>query len=115
MQGVRQALGRDAGRVPRRPSRSPRLDSGAQPGTMSVAASLISAAVRWPTRTAVIDLDAPGRPAAATYAQLAWSIQRTADALRELGLQPGDRVAMLMANSREYVDVFCAASLNRIV
>ena len=43
-----------------------------------------------------------------TYAQFQDRIARLAAALRQLGLQPGDRVAMMSLNSMRYVEYFSA-------
>src|SRR5215469_8319950 len=44
-----------------------------------------------------------------TYAQLLDRVQRTAAALRELGLEPEQRVLMVMADSPDFVAVYLAA------
>ena len=44
-----------------------------------------------------------------TYAQLLDRVQRTAAGLRELGLQPEQRVLMVMADSPDFVAVYLAA------
>ncbi len=44
-----------------------------------------------------------------TYAQLLDRVQRTAAGLAELGLQPEQRLVMVMADSREFVAVYLAA------
>jgi benzoate-CoA ligase family protein len=44
-----------------------------------------------------------------TYAQLLDRVQRTAAALRELGLQPEQRLVMFMADSPDFVAVYLAA------
>ena len=44
-----------------------------------------------------------------TYAQLLDRVQRTAAGLRELGLQPEQRLVMFMADSPEFVAVYLAA------
>jgi acyl-CoA synthetase (AMP-forming)/AMP-acid ligase II len=77
---------------------------------MNLHSVLAEAARKWPTRTAVIDLDAPGGERRVSYAQLWEQVQRVSAGLRELGLQRGERVAMLMGNSWEYVVAFLGIS-----
>src|SRR5882762_4280682 len=46
-----------------------------------------------------------------TYAQLWSRVCRLGSALAELGLAPGDRIALLMQNSSRYLEVYQAAAL----
>src|SRR6266481_2506807 len=46
-----------------------------------------------------------------TYAQLWSRVCRLSNALAELGLAPGDRIALLMQNSSRYIEVYQAAAL----
>jgi len=46
-----------------------------------------------------------------TYAQFAERVARLANALRELGIQRGDRVAVLMLNSSRYLELYHALPL----
>jgi acyl-CoA synthetase (AMP-forming)/AMP-acid ligase II len=64
-------------------------------------------AERFPDHKCVTDLDQPGE--SHTYAEVTRRVAATAGALRELGLRPGDRVAVLLHNSQAYVDVFLGA------
>ena len=75
---------------------------------MNLSHILRQAADRWPSRIALVDLDAPGGRLQFTYAELADRVDRSAGGLRALGLRRGDRVAMLLHNSWEYVEAFFA-------
>jgi len=75
---------------------------------MNLANLLARAAERYPRRNAITDLDAPGGKINLTYCDLWRQVQQTAQALKHLGLRPGDRVAMLLGNSWEYVQAFLA-------
>lgn len=77
---------------------------------MNLHSVLEGAARQWPQRTALIDLDAPGGERRFTYAGLWDEVERLGAGLRALGLQDGDRVAMLMGNSWEYVVAFLGIS-----
>jgi acyl-CoA synthetase (AMP-forming)/AMP-acid ligase II len=46
-----------------------------------------------------------------TYAQLWTRVCRLSSALAELGVRPGDRIALLMQNSSRYIEVYQAAAL----
>src|SRR5206468_5968944 len=46
-----------------------------------------------------------------SYAQLWSRVCRLSSALAELGLAPGDRIALLMQNSSSYLEVYQAAAL----
>jgi fatty-acyl-CoA synthase len=70
-------------------------------------------AARRPDAPALIDPDTGRR---LSYRQLAESVAELADALHRLGLRRGDRVAVLMENSPELVEVlFAAANLGAVV
>jgi acyl-CoA synthetase (AMP-forming)/AMP-acid ligase II len=75
---------------------------------MNLARLLASAARTYPDRIAITDLDAPGGRSDIRYHELWQQVQHTAQALRDLGMRPGDRVAMLLGNSWEYVQTFMA-------
>ena len=75
---------------------------------LNVARLLADAASRWPERTALVDLDAAGGRREFTFEALNVTVARIAAALRARGLNRGDRVAMLMTNSWEYVAAFLA-------
>ncbi|MCC6198063.1 MAG: AMP-binding protein [Burkholderiales bacterium] len=70
---------------------------------MNVSRILDDAAGAWPGHVALVDVDAPGGRREFTYRELAQTVSRTAAGLRELGLVAGDRVAILLPNSWEYV------------
>ncbi|MBM3346874.1 MAG: long-chain fatty acid--CoA ligase [Betaproteobacteria bacterium] len=57
-------------------------------------------------RIALVDSDAPGGSLSLTYAELWLRARRIAGGLLARGLKPGDRVALLLPNSREYVESF---------
>lgn len=65
-------------------------------------------AARLPHKTALIDLHG-GRERRFTYAQLEQRLQRVAGALRASGLAPGDRIALMVGNRSEYVELFFGA------
>jgi fatty-acyl-CoA synthase len=70
-------------------------------------------AVRKPDAPALIDADTGRR---LSYRELADSVARLSEALYGLGLRRGDRVAVLMENSPELVEVlFAAANLGAVV
>jgi len=75
---------------------------------MNLAQTLADAAHRHGQRIALTDLDAPQGRKDITYGDLWRQVQQTAQALRSIGIQPGERVAMLMGNSWEYVQTFLA-------
>ncbi len=71
----------------------------------------ISSAVEWyavhtPSKVAVIDGDS-----IITYAQLWERACRFTNALKDRGLSSGDRVALLLANSHRYIEIYVAAAL----
>src|SRR5574342_716382 len=67
---------------------------------MNTACYFTKAVARFGARPAFID--AAG---AFTYAQVAERMNRVANGLAALGLRPGDRVAGILKNRREYVEV----------
>ncbi|MGV9860655.1 AMP-binding protein [Gordonia sp. NPDC003425] len=69
----------------------------------TVADLLADAAVRWPSRDAVDFLSAT-----LTYADLADEVARGAAVLRSLGVQPGDRVSLVLPNCTTHVVAFHA-------
>lgn len=75
---------------------------------MNLAAILARVAEQHPQRIALTDLDAPEGRRDISYRDLWQQAQRMAQALRDLGIRPGERVAMLMPNSWEYVQSFMA-------
>ncbi|MFQ5668645.1 MAG: class I adenylate-forming enzyme family protein [Candidatus Binatia bacterium] len=66
---------------------------------------LARAAQRWPRKVAVIDGDV-----SLTYQQLDQRAGQLAAGLRALGLQRGDRVAILQENNHRYVESVCAVA-----
>ena len=64
-----------------------------------------------PTKPALIVITAPGAPPAEiwTYADLEDAVLRTAGALRQAGLEPGDRVMIRLDNTSAYAILFFAA------
>jgi acyl-CoA synthetase (AMP-forming)/AMP-acid ligase II len=75
---------------------------------MNLACILAEAAKAHRDRIALTDLDDPRGRLDITYGALWQQVRSTAQALREAGIQPGERVAMLMGNSWEYVQAFVA-------
>lgn len=75
---------------------------------MNIATILARAAQLHPRRIALTDLDAPTGRRDISYSELWEQVLRTGQALRDLGIAPGERVAMLMSNSWEYVQSFLA-------
>ncbi|RMI08918.1 AMP-binding protein [Cellulomonas triticagri] len=67
-------------------------------------AALDRAAAAWPDRVAVDFLGAP-----TTYADLADAVARGATVLRDLGVGPGDRVAIALPNCTSHMVAFYAA------
>ena len=77
---------------------------------MNLSLVLSRAAAQWPSGVALVDLDAPGGRREFTYEEFDVAVRRTAAGLRALGLSDGDRVAMLLPNSWEFVQVFMAVA-----
>ncbi len=75
---------------------------------MNVASLLADAARAWPDRLALVDVDAIGGRRELTYLELEREVARLAAGLRDRGLARGDRVAMLLTNSWQYVVAFLA-------
>lgn len=75
---------------------------------MNIVDLLSNSADRYAAAVALIDPDSPHGRRTLTYAQLWEQVRRYAAGLGELGLSPGDRVALLLANCTEYVVAFLA-------
>ena len=76
---------------------------------MNIVQHLATPATRHPQRIALIDADAnstAGGRLAVTYGELWQRVRRVAGGLLARGLKNGDRVALLMPNSLEYVESF---------
>jgi acyl-CoA synthetase (AMP-forming)/AMP-acid ligase II len=75
---------------------------------MNFAQILADTAARAPQRIALVDADAtiPGGRETLTYADLWQRARAFAGGLAARGLKPGDRVALLLPNSREYAEAF---------
>ena len=72
---------------------------------------LLPALERWPDKVAFHDGDHHG-----TFAQHGDRVLRLADALRhQLDVEPGDRVAVMAANSHEFLEVYHAAYLGTAI
>ena len=71
--------------------------------TRALTANLDGAVARFPDRVA---LDFLG--ATTTYAQLGDRVARAAEALRRIGVRPGDRVALILPNCPQHVAAFYA-------
>lgn len=72
--------------------------------TMQISAILRRAAQTAPNATATIHLDRQQ-----TWAEMLVRVQKLAGAFRALGVQPGDRIALLSLNSDRYVEYFYAS------
>lgn len=75
---------------------------------MNIARHLEQGAATWPERRALVDLDASHGRRELSYAELWLRVRYKAAGLIGLGLRKGDRVALLLANSAEYVESFLA-------
>ena len=73
---------------------------------MNISQHLSGPAARYPRRIALIDDDAPGGRQTLTYAELWQRVRCIAGGLLARGLKKGDRVALLLPNSREYIESF---------
>ena len=73
---------------------------------MNLRAMLLQAAERNPDRVSVVE-----KSNYLTYGELATAAMRLADSLVSLGVGHGDRVAMSMRNSTEFVVSFCATQM----
>lgn len=74
---------------------------------MSLPGFLLDATEKWPDTIAIVDGDRRIR-----YAELWSRILSVAGFIRELGVGPGDRVALLLENSIEYVVAYYAVQLS---
>jgi acyl-CoA synthetase (AMP-forming)/AMP-acid ligase II len=63
-------------------------------------------AIYTPNKVAIVSADGTQ-----TYAQLWSRVCRLSSSLAELGVRPGDRIALLMQNSSRYIEVYQAAAL----
>jgi long-chain acyl-CoA synthetase len=63
------------------------------------------AVARVPDKVAIIDLFG-GRERCATYRELDQRMDRVASTLARLGVQPGERIAMLIGNRTEFIEFF---------
>src|SRR5271168_4145068 len=73
--------------------------------------SRIGDALRWyatytPQKTAIVS--AEGHQ---SYGQLWSRVRRLADSLSKIGIDPGDRIALLLQNSGRYLELYQAAAL----
>ena len=75
-------------------------------GDLMVADMLMGSAKRYPTRVALDFLSEQ-----TTYAQLAEKVRKAATALRDAGVRPGDRVALVMPNCPQHVVALFATAL----
>lgn len=82
--------------------------TGAGYGTLSVATILAESAHRHPDKVAVIQAGRTGPGATATYGELWRDAKRIAGALRALGVERGDRVAMLIPNVPDFPRIYSA-------
>ncbi|MFC4427477.1 long-chain-fatty-acid--CoA ligase [Deinococcus navajonensis] len=71
------------------------------PSDTTLPAMLERAAARWPERTALEFLGAR-----TTYRELLAQVQRFASALQSLGVQPGERVSIMLPNCPQFVVAF---------
>jgi long-chain acyl-CoA synthetase len=70
---------------------------------MDILAGLRRAARNWADSPAVIDGDTR-----LTWRGVEWRVRRLADGLRGFGIQPGERVAILMLNGYRYLELYYA-------
>ncbi len=75
-------------------------------GDLMVADMLMGSAKRYPTRVALDFLSEQ-----TTYAELAEKVRRAATALRDAGVLPGDRVALVMPNCPQHIVALFATAL----
>jgi carnitine-CoA ligase len=80
-------------------------------GGDTVASVLRGNAARHPDRPFLLYERAPGHVEETTWAAMAERADRTAGALHRLGIGPGDRVGVFMANAPEFYDVWLGAAL----
>ena len=72
---------------------------------LNVGQMLRQAALRWPERVGVVELGPSGR-AEHSFCALDAGARRVAAALRSHGVTPGDRVALMAANSADFVQAW---------
>ncbi|MGH7162224.1 MAG: AMP-binding protein, partial [Planctomycetota bacterium] len=75
----------------------------------SLGAALREAVERWPDETCCIEADRDRERARLTYREFGEAARALARGLQEMGLGPGDRVAILMANQSKWLISACAA------
>src|SRR5690606_23808906 len=93
------------GKRPRRLFHAARLITGAIMATSAdnLGTVLDATALAAPDRIALVDLDAGESARTWTYAQLRAAACRVATAMRARGYAPGDRIAIVAANSAHYL------------
>jgi acyl-CoA synthetase (AMP-forming)/AMP-acid ligase II len=79
------------------------------PSLLTAAETLWDAAERHPDRPCVTDLDDTAGTPTLSYAQVVERAAAVGGAFRGLGLEPGDRVALLLPNSHAYVESYLGA------
>ncbi|WP_052914310.1 class I adenylate-forming enzyme family protein [Protofrankia coriariae] len=82
---------------------------------ITAAQVLWDAARRHPDRPCLTDLDDAVGATTSTYAQLVERVAAVAGGLLGLGLEPGDRVALLLHNSHAYVQAYLGATAGGLV
>jgi acyl-CoA synthetase (AMP-forming)/AMP-acid ligase II len=82
------------------------MDNGVR---TTAAWDLWSVAEQAPDDPCVTDLDATGGASTLGYGELAARVSAVAGGLLDLGLEPGDRVALLLHNSHAYVESYLGA------
>jgi acyl-CoA synthetase (AMP-forming)/AMP-acid ligase II len=78
-------------------------------GVLTAAQVLWSVAAQAPDEPCVTDLDATGGASTLSYRELVARVSAVAGGLLDLGLEPGDRVALLLNNSHAYVESYLGA------
>jgi acyl-CoA synthetase (AMP-forming)/AMP-acid ligase II len=76
---------------------------------------LWATAARTPYRDCVTDLDSADRPGPVSYAALVDRAAAIAGGFRQAGLEPGDRVALLLHNGHAYVEAYLGANAAGLV
>jgi acyl-CoA synthetase (AMP-forming)/AMP-acid ligase II len=88
---------------------------------LAVSVNTTAAEVLWsscethPDRPCVTDLDRDDAGGVLSYAELTTSVAALAGGLLSMGLEPGDRVGLLLHNSCEYIEAFLAAIASGLV